>query len=74
MSTITSTYGLAQGSQVKARLKAKNFLGLSSAYSSVSSTNALAEVVPLKPVTAPIRGAVSSQTQIVINWGALAAP
>ena len=74
MSTIISTYSLAQGSSIVAQVRMKNNNGYSS-FSASSTNNPLVEVAPLKPATAPVRVYTELQptdanygTTLTISW------
>lgn len=74
MSTFwASPFTLAQGDNIQARIYASNTKGTSSA-SSVSSTMAQVEVVPLQPSSGPSRDSSSTNTALVVNMAALADP
>ena len=77
MATLTAAGGafaFTQGDEITARVAAANLAGFGSAGPVATANTVLAEVVPHKPASAPTRGLLSSETQIVVDWVALASP
>ena len=64
-------WSLVLNSVVKAKFRARNLLGWSSAYSPETVAGASMPTAPLAPPTAPTEDILTDDTQLVVRWAAL---
>lgn len=70
MSEVVSSTGLSQGSLIGVRVKAINTLGYS-LQSDLNTSGATVKVQPQAPTVAPTRNSLTSNSQLVVDFGPL---